>query len=121
VQRPPARAVGVHLQQAALQVRVPREPRDEAALGAVRRDARQRLGERRQVRGLEDGGGGRGVAEREGVRGRRGARGGRAEGADAAAGGQHRESGAQTRANESAGSVRTVLISNRNNNNHNCC
>ena len=94
MQRPPALAVRLHLQQAALQVRVPREPRDAAALGAVCRDARQRLGERRRVGGVEDGGDrGRGVAEREGVRARRVPPAGRAKGAEAAAGVGHAAGG----------------------------
>ena len=86
--RQPPLAVGAQLQQAVLQVRVPRQPGHAAALGAVARDAGQHLGERSLVFVLEHAGHrARAVAKGEGVRdgGVRGVR----EGAEAAAGGQN--------------------------------
>jgi len=65
----PPHAVQAHLQQAVLQVRVPRQPRDATALRAVRRDAGQGLRLRRLVFGLVYGRNrSRAVAQREGVR-----------------------------------------------------
>jgi len=69
VHRLPPRTVRAHLQQAVLQVRVPRQPRDAPALCAVRRDAGQGLRLRRLVFGLVYGRNrARAVAQREGVR-----------------------------------------------------